>query len=597
MYIPPVAVTLARVKTWLAESFDPDARVFWIGWLILLPMFLAPLYVTRFLPGLDLPFHLSIADMLDKYGRASSPYGSFYEGARQIAPYALHYMGLWFFGKFMPLLLAHKLIIALYVVGMPASAAALLGACGRSRIPALVAYPLAYNLTLHYGFVSFALSLPVLLWMLALLAKFLIRDAVSWRVWGGTATMALLLFLCHLQNFLYGVCAFLTFLIFAGVPWRRRLVGLAALAPAAAALSFWQFTADFVADPLKQKKTLSYTLSVLKWERLSDLDGGRVTIAEDLKKRLVELPYHVLRGFTDYVDVQACYALGLVLAAYFVLGVVGLWAPRDPHNPPRMRTAGVVLFFGATAAFFGLPHHLHVFELMTFYPRFSVLVAVMLLMLIPSGLRNLGGMMRVWIAAPAVLVCGFYGQVLIDHYKQYADELKDFATVMDALPPGGRTLGLMFDRTSRVMRIESALVGLPNLYPVVHPSANAMTPLAYCGMRHMPCRRKDPAGALPEPGAWEPQHLTADMVPYYDYFIVRSRPPGYLFGSALSMIEQVSFSPGNGAWWALKRKSSVPRKEPPPPAPPPAPAPKVAARPPAPQPAPDAPGQLPAKTN
>src|ERR1039458_883843 len=81
------------------------------------------------------------------------------------------------------------------------------------KFEVLLAFPLAYNLTLHYGFISFALSLPVVLWLLAQMTKLAHSDRPRTFLarWFATAAVAALLFLCHLQNFLYGVCASLAF--------------------------------------------------------------------------------------------------------------------------------------------------------------------------------------------------------------------------------------------------------------------------------------------------------------------------------------------------------------------------------------------------
>jgi hypothetical protein len=189
------------------RHLDGDARAFGLGYLLLLPLYLAPLFVARYLPGLDLPFHLSMADMLGKAGDASSPYAPYYLSDLSVAPYAAHYLALRVLSVVMPLMAAHKLIVALYVTALPLGAAWLLDACGRSRVPALLAFPRAYNLTLHYGFISFALSLPVLLFMLAALVRFLVDDHMRPGLGVATGLLAVLLFLCHLQNFLYGLCA------------------------------------------------------------------------------------------------------------------------------------------------------------------------------------------------------------------------------------------------------------------------------------------------------------------------------------------------------------------------------------------------------
>ena len=87
----------------------------------------------------------------------------------------------------MPLLAAHKAIVAAYVAALPLAAASLLAACRRSRVPALLAFPLAYNLALHYGFISFALSLPLLLVLLAQVVRLLTAPDGIARRWVATA--------------------------------------------------------------------------------------------------------------------------------------------------------------------------------------------------------------------------------------------------------------------------------------------------------------------------------------------------------------------------------------------------------------------------
>ena len=255
------------------RQLDGDARAFGLGYLLLLPLYLAPLFVARYLPGLDLPFHLSMADMLGKAGDPSSPYAGLLP--RRPVGGALR----------------RPLPGAAGAVGGDAAdggaqadrrpvrdgaarwaAAWLLDACGRSRVPALLAFPLAYNLTLHYGFISFALSLPVLLFMLAALVRFLVDDHMRPGLGVATGLLAVLLFLCHLQNFLYGLCAAAVFIALAGVQWRRRLLGLAALVPSLVCLLAWHFTRDFEGPAAAQKKTLGYA-----WRGAEGANGCRIS--------------------------------------------------------------------------------------------------------------------------------------------------------------------------------------------------------------------------------------------------------------------------------------------------------------------------------
>jgi hypothetical protein len=552
----PVGPRKAWAPLYLAWSgLDGDGRVFLGAYLVLLPLYLAPLLAARYPPGLDLPFHLAMADMLAKQGRPDSPYAPFYEAAFGLRPYALHFWALVLLGKLMPLMAAHKLCAALYVAGLPLAAALLLGLCGRSRIPALLGFPLAYNLAFHYGYVSFAFALPVLLLMLAAVTRLLVVEDRPALSVAAAAALALALFLSHLQNFLFGVCAALAFIALSGAPWRRRLLALASLAPATAASLYWHFTARFADDALGQKRTLAFAWNAVKATRLADMEDRSVWA--DLVFHVGTLPVHLLRGFQDGSDVRAARALLLVLGAYVVLGLLASWARRrEPAGPrPRLRAAAWVAFLGACAAFLLLPHHLPAFELTTLAPRFSVLMVLMGLLVVPAALRTFTGLGRAILLLPALALCGLYGANLVRLYRQYDRELAEFAAVLDRTPPGGRALGLVYDRGSRVMNVDFAMVGLPSLYPVLRRAPGSMTPLAFCGLRHMPCRRQRGA-SLPDPGPWLNGAVDPDaFVPFYDYFFVR-RPAGEpVFGGQTSNVELIAAS---GSWRVYRRKGVSP---------------------------------------
>ena len=425
-------------------------------------------------------------------------------------------------------------------------------------------FPLAYNLTLNYGFVSFAFSLPVVMALLACLARFLTADRV--KVWLGIATafFAVLLFLFHLQNFLYGVCAGLAFLVFADAGWRRRLLALGTFAPALALLVRWHVSHEY-AGPAGRNSP-GYAWDLLLAKRRAEI-GTRGWI-EDFIERLEYLPIHLLRGFTDNVDVVVGQALVLVLAGYLLLGAVGLLAPPGTAPRPRLRVAGWIAFAGALFAYLIFPHHLPEYELMTFHPRFSVLAMATALLLIPASLRRLPGASRGFLLLPALTVSFYYAAELVTHYRLYDKEVADFDAVVSKTPAGGRAVGLVFDRQSRVMRNESSLVGLPSLYPVLRPSATAMVPIFYCGMRHMPCRRLTPEKPMPELSPWAPYSLQPEpAIDFFEYFFVRLPPARPIFGTALNRLELIA---SEGSWLVYRRKPGPrprprrPTRQPPP---------------------------------
>jgi hypothetical protein len=566
---------IGRVGVWLLSGKVSDAWCFGVCYALLLPFFLAPLFATRLLPGLDLPFHLAAADMLSKVGRPGSPYAAYYEGGLRIAPYAAHFIALIGLGKIMGLLAAHKLIIIVYVAGLPLAMASLLASCRRSRIPALLAFPLAYNMTLHYGFVSFALSLPVLLWLLAEMTKLAHSESshVFRARWLATAAVASLLFLCHLQNFLYGVCAALAFALLAAAPVRRKLVAVTALGPSFAGLAYWHFSSPPVAGQAKLTPALAWVF--LKRHRLDDLGRGKLPV--ELWNRVLLIPSHAMRAFTDEINVPACKGLFLLMVAYVVVGVLAWTATGEPQEPrilrkKRMRLAGAIGFLGALAAYLALPHHLQELELMTFFPRFAVLVLLMFLLLVPAGLLRLRGLFVLLLPVPALVFGMLYGRQLTLHYRAYGAEVAGFVEVAGKTPSGGKALGLVFDRKSAVMNVESALLGLPGFYPAMRPALGSMVPPTYCGLRHMPCRLKVEPGFALSP--WDPAGFSpAKMLPTFDYFFVRSLPRGLdPFRGYHGMVELLAQS-GN---WMVFGKRPGPLVADPLPPPPPAPAPVAA---------------------
>jgi len=301
-----------------------------------------------------------------------------------------------------------------------------------------------------------------------------------------------------------------------------------AIAAAMAGLAYWHFSSPPVHGQAKLTTALAW--GFLKRHRLDDL--GRRTVLDDLWGRIILIPAHAMRSFVDEINVPACKGLFLIMVAYVLVGLFSWPAANQPPEGRylrrrRMRLAGFISFLGALAAYLALPHHLQEMELMTFFPRFSVLVLLMFLLLVPAGLLRLRGGFALLLPVPALVFGTLYGRQLYLHYRAYGAEVAGFVEVVEKTPPGGKALGLVFDRRSQVMQVESALLGLPGFYPAMRPALGSMVPPAYCGLRHMPCRLKvapDPTLSPWLPGSFAP----AKMLPVFDYYFVRSLPPGFV---------------------------------------------------------------------
>ncbi len=408
------------VRFW--SGLDPDVRTFALGYLVLLPLFLMPVFVTQFLPGLDLPFHLSIADMLMKADDPSSPYAPYYESRLGFAPYAAHYLLLVGLGRFMTLAHAHNVVMGIYIAVLPLCCSYLLAVSGKSRLPALLAFPLCFNMTLHYGFISFCLSLPALLLWIALIADLLTRPSLGsgWRVARLPVLASLagcLLYLCHLQNYLFGICAIGVVCVLGPGGWRRRAIGVAAIIPSALSLMVWWRSSPFTGDGAARHGSFDFAWETLKNARMADLQWGNLPLRTDIENRIGWFPDHLLKGFVDLIDVRVANAILFAAAFYYLLGWLGAWMGSGQKRRTQFRLAHTMVFFGALFAYFALPHHLREFELMTFYPRFSVLAVLLFLPLIPAGLGRISGFMRVGVVLPAILIGVLWSQSLFIHYR------------------------------------------------------------------------------------------------------------------------------------------------------------------------------------
>jgi hypothetical protein len=497
-----------------ARSPESDRKSFAVGYVVLLAVYLTPLFVTRFLPGLDLPFHLAIADALGKMGVSGAPAHTFYERVG-LTPYSAYYALVRVFGLALPLRIAHKLVLALIVAALPLALHRLLTATNRSPLPALLAFPLAYAMPLHYGFVSYMLALPLLLLVIA--EAFAVARGRARGGWLACAAVALSL--THLLAFAFAAAAVVVVSLCAGRPWRTRVRAPLLILPALVLSIGWARTSTYRGRDVSWLEVLraAGAARAAEWQRLSP--------ARDALERLRLLPEHLLRGFTDRVDVTASWLVLGLLVAYAAVGWFGRARSRD-RTLATVDRASICVLLAAALCYWLVPHHLPQLELMSFYPRFSVVLVALLPLVIPRGPLRVPARVRAAMLVASLLVCGWYGVELARHYRMYAGEVADFAAVLDQIPPGGRLLGLVFDRYSRVMRIESALVGLPAYYPVERRSRASFVPLRYCGMRHIPCRPRPGAPALLAPDAWFPQQLAATprlVVEQYDYVLARGQ--------------------------------------------------------------------------
>ena len=520
-----------------------SAARFAIAYGVLAPLYLAPLFATRFLPALDLPHHLAIADALAKAASPDSPYAKLYLVHLRPAPFDAHFVALVALSSWMSLSTAAKLLVGLQVLALPLACARLLAASGRSAVPALLAFPLGYAMPVHYGLLAFVLAVPVLVWVLAEAADERAWTHRPWRQAAILAAVLLLLFFIHLEAYALGLVAAVLAVATHRLPRARRALGLVAAVPSLAVFLLYVMPPTRDGAPPSASVAHAFLAATLQELREEGLLGR-------LASRARGLPVHLLRGFTDGADVRASYAFFAI-----VLGIaLSAWRMRvadGPRDRPRFGAAAC-LGLAALGAYFLLPHHVdpHAHSI---YPRFALVLAVTALLAIPARLSRAHPRALDLVAALLVFAAVLHAGILRREYAAFGRELADFETLIEALPPGHASGGLVFDPDSRVMNVVGILWGVPAYYATERRAPRTSTYLYSCQQPHLPCRLRDPdtPPVLPHftrPETFDARRALEDV----DLLLVRGGPAaGTIFGAETARVRLAAEA---GTWRAFVRR-------------------------------------------
>ncbi|HEX2879411.1 MAG TPA: hypothetical protein VHO25_07725 [Polyangiaceae bacterium] len=319
---------MAFLRQWWSRA-DPDVRAFAIGYALLLPAFLVPLFVTPVLPSLDGPFHLAMADMLSKADHDTSPYAAFYSPRWWPIPPALPWATLALLSQVFSALNALKLLIGIYIASFPLAVAAFTRRSGGSAVPALLAFPLTYNVGLHYGFLGYVFSLPILFVMLCHAAKLLDEKSAPIRASAWLSASSSMLYGFHLETYGIGLMAALALLATARSSLLRRSLTGISLLPSVVLFAAWHVNTPYLRAPAQ--RTLVDAFNALIATRKSEVADSWVS---EVLGRLEAIPTHLLRGFRDGSDRTASLAILLVIVVY------GIVAFSSRFHVPRTHPLG-----------------------------------------------------------------------------------------------------------------------------------------------------------------------------------------------------------------------------------------------------------------
>jgi hypothetical protein len=177
-----VALELEKTR-WLGPVVLGLVAAAYCAWVLSLPVF----------PSQDGPMHLYLTRILQALLLHRDPglYPQYFYVKHLLPPYALYYYLLMALGSFMPLVMADKVVICLYIVLFLFGFRFLARSLGPSGdAMALLATPLVLNWQLGMGFVNFCLSIALGMWALGLWCRVAARPAAprnAWRLCGFVA--------------------------------------------------------------------------------------------------------------------------------------------------------------------------------------------------------------------------------------------------------------------------------------------------------------------------------------------------------------------------------------------------------------------------
>jgi hypothetical protein len=459
-----------------------DDPIFSALFALLAVVFLLPLAVTRILPLQDAPGHLAVVQIW-RHLDVPGPMSESFRAVGQLSPYLTYYCLLRALGTVMSLEAAQKLLLAVYVVSLPASLAYTLARFGHDRRYSLLSFALVYNTSLIYGFIPNVIALPLFVLSLGLLRSYLDRPSLGREI--GVAVLVLLVFLTHLL--LAGALALaIPIVFFSRVrTWREVLRrGLFAL-PTALLGSWW------VMHSMGQGRPA----------------GIRIPPAANMPWFL-QWTNDVLLGAADEIALLAVAASWLLGAAFSAP------APSERSLPRGHWALGVAGMLVLTTAFF-LPKHTTtpVYHWAT-NCRFVVPALLLLLGGLPAGLRG----RRVWVLAPGLAGTLWLGGNLIASFRQFDALVAPLDAVIAAIPERKRVLPLTYDERDGIHQ------GFTLRQVLFYYEIRKLGYVPYLAEPYPAVTWK--AAATPHPSHFRPTDFDYQRHgQYYDYFLA-TFPPG-----------------------------------------------------------------------
>jgi len=488
-----------------------NERLFYLA----LVLAVTPLWLTHYLPGVDLPGQAAQAAALHEIWRGNPTFTELFE-INPFTPYMTATLLLALLSYAMPVSVATKLLVSAVIVATPILSGRLLDAVGGDARWRWLLIPSTYSFAFYWGFFPYLTAVPLGLVLLLLTVRLQQKPSVGL----GTliAAYSVFLFFSHLLVLCFSSLLALAWLT--GCNY-RRLPRLAALCiPYTATLPLiagWLF---------KTVTSGSYT------------SDDRILFGS-LPKRLLDIPVQAtgMDGSFFWISILV---FAVIVVMPFATGM------RLTKKPQRwlLAVCGVATFmlfptFGMGTAFL--------------YDRFGLYLPLMWFVLWEKTAQDSPrwhwlGMLAVFIWAGANLL----------RFSAFNIETRGFDTLLAKMEPGKRSVSMVTTHSSSQFTAP-VFLHFPSWYQAERRGVVDFNFGMFYGtmVRYRPGKRPQYGDALAwNPAAFDWQKNGGDN---YDYFIIRSRTDvsAEIFKNYRSSVELL----GNADWWWLYRRKDSGSKE------------------------------------
>jgi len=155
---------------------------------------LAPIWIARYLPSIDLPQHAAQIAALREIWQGNEAFTQLFE-VNWFTPYLLGYLLLYALALVVPIAAATQIVVSVSVLAMPLLTGRLLRAAGADERWKWLAIPCSFSFAFYWGFLSFLVAAPLALLFWIQTIRFV--DAPTVKRGAMIALFSIFLFFSH----------------------------------------------------------------------------------------------------------------------------------------------------------------------------------------------------------------------------------------------------------------------------------------------------------------------------------------------------------------------------------------------------------------